>query len=406
MTLRPPSTLLVLAAVALSFPSRAVSQSAGGSAGSPLPNGFLVKRLEHEGRDHPFALYFPASPRAAPLVVYLHGAGDRGDDGLRPLAQGLGEAILRDPHAWPIPTVFPQLHETCAIWESMEGALPRVLERACAEFRLPETTRAVGIGRGPGAEELLRLAAAKPARWSGLILVDTPTAAWEETPGEVCCPVLAIDTSRNLNARQAAVRALATIAARGPSTGLWVRQGKAPADVFQEERLRLWVEAVGAEPVLADALLDPRRIVTARLSIVVRAWWDTPPFQAVTEVQLRCDAGAWSWRIGRDTADAAGALAAEPVHGLVCQVARGLCDSGILALEGVVEPNLEGIGVLDSQETTLDAEITTAAGTWRIHRKLPHGAMWDPRYQSTCKQVAAVNDLLLDRLPKLPKPTK
>lgn len=56
-----------------------------------------------------------------------------------------------------------------------------------------------------------------------------------------------------------------------------------------------------------------------------------------------------------------GNLAAEPVHGLVCQVARGLRDSGIGALDGVIDPHYEGIAVT-SQETILDGEITTAAG--------------------------------------------
>ncbi len=402
MPFRPP---IALAVVALLFPNGAVSQSTTGSANAPLPVGLVVQHLKHEGRDHPFALYFPASSRTTPLVLYLHGEGDQGDDGLRPLARDLGEAILRDPRAWPLPTAFPQLLKDCATWEAMEAALPRVLERACAEFRLPATTRAVGIGRGPGAEELLRLAAARPARWAGLILVDTPAAAWEKSHSAVSCPVLAIDTSRTQNARHAAVRALTAIAARGPSTGRWERAGKEPSDVFQEERLRLWVEAVGAEPVLADALLDPRRIVAARLSIVEHTQWDTPPFQGSTVIMLRSDAGAWSWSIGRGTVDAMGNLAAEPVHGLVCQVARGLRDSGIGALDGVIDPHYEGIAVT-SQETILDGEITTAAGTWRIHRELPYGAMWDPRYQSTCQQVAAVKDLLLDRLPKLAKPTK
>jgi predicted peptidase len=48
------------------------------------------------------------SRQAWPVVLYLHGAGERGTDGLRPTQVGLGAAIRSAPERFPAIVVFPQ----------------------------------------------------------------------------------------------------------------------------------------------------------------------------------------------------------------------------------------------------------------------------------------------------------
>ncbi|MCS7195039.1 MAG: alpha/beta hydrolase-fold protein [Meiothermus sp.] len=62
----------------------------------------------------PYALYLPQGepPEGGwPLVLFLHGSGERGRDGKRQTRVGLGPAILENPQAWPVVVLMPQCPE-------------------------------------------------------------------------------------------------------------------------------------------------------------------------------------------------------------------------------------------------------------------------------------------------------
>lgn len=46
--------------------------------------------------------------RRWPVVLFLHGAGERGDDGVRQTTNGLGPALAQHPERWPAIVIFPQ----------------------------------------------------------------------------------------------------------------------------------------------------------------------------------------------------------------------------------------------------------------------------------------------------------
>ena len=46
------------------------------------------------------------------MILFLHGAGERGDDGITPAQVGLGPAILNRPGGVPAIVVFPQARRT------------------------------------------------------------------------------------------------------------------------------------------------------------------------------------------------------------------------------------------------------------------------------------------------------
>jgi predicted peptidase len=50
----------------------------------------------------------PLDDAAPPVILFLHGAGESGADGLRPTTVGVGPAILREPSRFPAIVVFPQ----------------------------------------------------------------------------------------------------------------------------------------------------------------------------------------------------------------------------------------------------------------------------------------------------------
>jgi predicted peptidase len=84
-----------------------------GALGAQGPEtGFLPQTTTHAGRSHRYQIYVPADYATRtdwPVILYLHGAGERGVDGLRPTQAGLGAAIRRAPKRFPAIVVFPQV---------------------------------------------------------------------------------------------------------------------------------------------------------------------------------------------------------------------------------------------------------------------------------------------------------
>ncbi len=59
----------------------------------------------------PYALYVPPGkpPRGGwPLILFLHGSGERGQDGQKQATVGLGPAIQENPEGWPAVVLMPQ----------------------------------------------------------------------------------------------------------------------------------------------------------------------------------------------------------------------------------------------------------------------------------------------------------
>lgn len=64
------------------------------------------------GVTYPYRVHVPAGQergRALPVVLGLHGAGERGTDGVAQTSVGLGRAVRRDPARFPAVVVMPQV---------------------------------------------------------------------------------------------------------------------------------------------------------------------------------------------------------------------------------------------------------------------------------------------------------
>lgn len=59
----------------------------------------------------PYALYIPSgkAPKGGwPLILFLHGSGERGRDGKKQAEVGIGPAIQENPENWPAVVLMPQ----------------------------------------------------------------------------------------------------------------------------------------------------------------------------------------------------------------------------------------------------------------------------------------------------------
>ncbi len=85
--------------------------------------GFVPFATHAEGEEQPAVVYVPGiydPEREWPLVVFLHGMGERGDDGHRQAEVGIGKAIRQHPERFPCLVVMPQ----CSIsttWSSSKN---------------------------------------------------------------------------------------------------------------------------------------------------------------------------------------------------------------------------------------------------------------------------------------------
>jgi len=97
-------------------------------------------------------VYVPAhrpTDRPLPVILFLHGAGERGSDGIAQTTAGLGNAIRRNPERFPAIVVFPQVPRDQA-WEGdpAEAAM-EALRRTQAEFRTdPDRVYLTGMSMG------------------------------------------------------------------------------------------------------------------------------------------------------------------------------------------------------------------------------------------------------------------
>ena len=101
--------------------------------GDALPTGFLDQSVVVEGNAQRYALYVPdnyTADKQWPLIVFLHGKGEQGDDNLKQTEVGIGRAIRLNRDWFPALVLMPQCPED-VFWDA---AIPTI-EAAMAQTR-------------------------------------------------------------------------------------------------------------------------------------------------------------------------------------------------------------------------------------------------------------------------------
>jgi acetyl esterase/lipase len=137
--------------------------------------GFLNRTVVSHGASYRFQVYLPAEfgreeRRQWPAILFLHGRGERGSEGMWQTQIGLPQALRDHPERWPYVVVMPQcpLGNFWTDQEMLEMAMA-ALDQETAEFHLdPERTYLTGLSMGGyGAWELARL---YPERWAAVAI--------------------------------------------------------------------------------------------------------------------------------------------------------------------------------------------------------------------------------------------
>jgi predicted peptidase len=106
------------------------------NCGSPART--LERSVAVNGHTFKYRVWLPphfTKLRRWPVVLFLHGSGERGDDNLRQVSLGLGPALERDGDRWKAVVVFPQCHFGDEWYGEEEQQALAALEQSIREFR-------------------------------------------------------------------------------------------------------------------------------------------------------------------------------------------------------------------------------------------------------------------------------
>ncbi|HYI09591.1 MAG TPA: hypothetical protein VEK57_11055 [Thermoanaerobaculia bacterium] len=80
-------------------------------AATPMQTGFLDRTVTLKATTYRYVVYVPqnwSAEKKWPVLLFLHGAGERGSDGLRQTQYALAAAIRWERERVPAVVVFPQ----------------------------------------------------------------------------------------------------------------------------------------------------------------------------------------------------------------------------------------------------------------------------------------------------------
>lgn len=104
--------------------------------------GFLDRNVMLAGRSYHYQVYVPAdyaSKPAWPAILFLHGAGERGTDGLVQTNVGLGAAIRQNASRYPAIVVFPQVPPDSQWVGTPADVAVAALQQTLREFHVDPT---------------------------------------------------------------------------------------------------------------------------------------------------------------------------------------------------------------------------------------------------------------------------
>ena len=107
--------------------------------------------INHSVDGNDFVIYTPRVELAipAPAILFLHGMGESGKDGIKQTAIGLCNAIRMNAADWPFIVVAPQKPESQPLWPKYIERINQTLEFADANHKIdPHRRYITGLSQG------------------------------------------------------------------------------------------------------------------------------------------------------------------------------------------------------------------------------------------------------------------
>ncbi|HVG20720.1 MAG TPA: prolyl oligopeptidase family serine peptidase, partial [Blastocatellia bacterium] len=199
--------------------------------------GFLDRAIKAGSVSYRYQVYVPAEwskKKKWPVILFLHGAGERRDDGLIQTEVGIGTAIRRHADRVPAVVVFPQcLKDRWWPEPEMQAQALKALDEAIKEFN-GDAERIYLTGISMGGYGTWSIAANNPTRFAAL----APVCGGVRTPPRVAIPAGTPEANATGDPYKAVARKVG-------STPAWVFHGAADPVVPVSESQKM-VEALKA----------------------------------------------------------------------------------------------------------------------------------------------------------------
>ena len=145
---------------------------------TPAKTGFVNAVFKDDAGEHRYVVFVPHdySPRKKyPVILFLHGAGERGTDGLKQTQVGLGPMVKKEEQTFPFIVVFPQAENMkerlLGGWlaDSTDGKRAlQILDAVMKQYSV-NSNQQILTGWSMGGYGAWSMAAAFPNRWSAVV---------------------------------------------------------------------------------------------------------------------------------------------------------------------------------------------------------------------------------------------
>jgi predicted peptidase len=183
--------------------------------------GFLNRSVSIDGTEHRYVVYVPreySAPARWPVILFLHGSGESGTDGLLQTELGLPRAIRRHPERFPAIIVMPQAARD--MWWSdvaIEKLALAALDASIKEFR-GDPDRIYLTGLSLGGYGTWSIAGGHPGKFAAL--------------APVCGGIVRPGNGNQSLAETSSANPYAVVAKKiGSATPVWIFHGDADDSV-------------------------------------------------------------------------------------------------------------------------------------------------------------------------------
>jgi predicted peptidase len=142
-----------------------------------VQTGFVAKTYVDNGTTYKYQVFIPAGYNASttriPIILFLHGSGEKGTDNQLQLSVGLGPVVKAQAATFPAIVVFPQSGSGEGSGPAFQRVAVGALDQTLAEYTKADKARQYLTGLSYGGVWSYNIALAAPTRFAAFVPMAT-----------------------------------------------------------------------------------------------------------------------------------------------------------------------------------------------------------------------------------------